>query len=60
MAPKATMTKEYVLERWERWRKDMDLFFFFWGEGYRGEGWTWKGWEMSRIGVHDVTVPKNQ
>lgn len=54
------MTKEYVMERWERWRKDMDLFFFFWGEGYRGEGWTWKDWEMSGVGVHDVTFPKNQ
>lgn len=67
---------EEVLERWERREKGFFVCFvlvsvclfacfvfmvliFFWGH-CRDEGRIWVDWEVNRIRVYDVTLPKNQ
>ena len=36
------------------------IFIFYLLRGCKGGGQTWKYWELSRIGMHDVKLPKNQ
>lgn len=50
-----------------RWMNEVAFLFvlnnfggFLLGVRCRGEGWIWRDWEVSRIGVHYVKFPKNQ
>lgn len=36
------------------------FILFSWEGGYKGGGWIRKDWEISGIGVPDVTFPKIQ
>ena len=55
-------TESPCLNLWWRGRKteEQNEIFFFCMGGYKGGGWTWKDWEMSGVGGHDVKLPKNQ
>lgn len=64
-APNATKMNEKVLERWERWRKEIGLLSkivlnFPFAEHNSSEEQTWRDWEINGIGLHDIKFPKNK
>lgn len=47
---------------WVYGQHEWTYFPFFWGRrrrNHRGEGQTWKDWEVNTIGVYDVRFPYN-
>lgn len=72
VAPNVTMTNEEVLKRQEIQREvgffvclfvllfSISLRDFLLGLCCRGQEWIWRDWEISRIKMPNMKLPKNQ
>lgn len=60
MAALSATRMNEVLERWERWGREVVfcLFLINWGGDPGGEMQIWRDWEVSGVGVYNVKFPK--